>query len=909
MAQRMTKIDDKLPLPLLNDASVPSWQGLTASGSLPAPSFAGAEPSIPQGAYNPAVPEAPLSLPPIARAGVPQRVELLAPAGGLDAAFAAFHYGADAIYLGLKKFSARAEAENFTLEELDEITAFAHGLTPRRRVFVTINTLILQDELPELIDALVALEDLGVDAVILQDLGVYRLIRRCFPRLELHGSTQMSVHNRAGAEVLARLGFERVVLARELTFEEVDDVTRTPGIETEVFIHGALCYAYSGLCLFSAQTLGRSGNRGKCAYSCRDAYEVSGAPMTLRDGSHVKRDPAAGFPFSMKDLALPDHIPALRAAGVSCFKIEGRKKSPLYVATTTDYYRKLIDGRLDPAERPKIEADLQTVFSRPWTRLFVQSHKDKEVADRDTVGHRGTPIGKVDKVTGKGREARLRFMTRRSLERHDGLQIDLPVLGKPFGFPVDELWLVDKATGQRPKEAFIAPAGSLVEVGLPAEHPAIPCGAPVYCSSSQAVKQRYRHERPRPGLCRVRKPLHAEVVLTTDRCVVTAQCQGHQAAVELPGPFPACHDRAAMEAACGGVFGRLGDTCFELAALSFRNDGVAFIPVSQLNRARRDVLRALQQRLRASQTRRIATLQKELCYAESPRHAAEPHSVRAAAFRWSIKVDRISFLDTFDKEDWQDVDEVIIDISRDHPALLRESLASLPARIGGASIRLALPALTRQWEEKALVQKIQVLREAGYSRWEAANLSAWSYLGLDPTAAPAADPDLATDWSVYVLNRLAALQLGDMGVSRFALSPEDGLANWRSLVLEFGPRAVLIVYQDTPLFLAESCAYANLIGGCPGKANCNFQSMEMVSSHGEKVTALDYHCRTIVLNQGPFCLATRLDDLARAGAVSLRADFIYRPYEPSEVRACWRLVRAGKEVPGGHAANLDRGIL
>ena len=118
-----------------------------------------------------------------------------------------------------------------------------------------------------------------------------------------------------------------------------------------------------------------------------------------------------------------------------------------------------------------------------------------------------------------------------------------------------------------------------------------------------------------------------------------------------------------------------------------------------------------------------------------------------------------------------------------------------------------------------------------------------------------------------------------------------------------------MVYQDTPLFLAESCAYANLIGGCPGKANCKFESMEMVSSHGERVTALDYHCRTIVLNQGPFCLSTRLGDLAKVGAVALRADFIYRPYDPLEVRKRWRLVRAGRAVPLGHAANFDRGIL
>jgi hypothetical protein len=148
-----------------------------------------------------------------------------------------------------------------------------------------------------------------------------------------------------------------------------------------------------------------------------------------------------------------------------------------------------------------------------------------------------------------------------------------------------------------------------------------------------------------------------------------------------------------------------------------------------------------------------------------------------------------------------------------------------------------------------------------------------------------------------------------MGVTRFALSPEDGIENVRSLAGEFGPRAVVIVYQDTPLFVAESCAYANLIGGCPGKANCRFESMEMISSHGEKVTALDYHCRTIVLNQGPFCLGERLADLAEAGVVSLRADFVYRRYDPAEVARAWRLVRSGRTVPGGHSANFDRGVL
>jgi putative protease len=894
MSDSLTQDAGRVTLPLAVTAPEPEaqreWHGWSA-----------AVPLDPQGAYTDA--EAAPVLPPVVGNGR-RPVELLAPAGGPEAALAAFHFGADAVYLGLRKFSARAEAENFTLDEVDEITAYAHSLTPRRRVFVTINTLVRQDELPELIEDVAALGAIGVDALIIQDLGVYHLVRQHFPGLELHASTQLSVHNRAGAEALHRLGFRRVVLARELTFEEVRDITAAAGIETEVFIHGALCYSYSGLCLFSSQTLGRSGNRGKCAYSCRDSYEVHGAPLTLRDGSAVKRDPRQGFPFSMKDLALPDHIPALRAAGVSCFKVEGRKKSPLYVATTTDYYRRLIDGRMSEAERPDIEADLQTVFSRPWTRLFVQSHKDKEVADRDTVGHRGTPIGKVEAVLDDAtREPRLRFRTRRALEKHDGLQIDLPVLGKPFGFAVERLWLLPRGRGKR-QEVFEAPAGSLVEVSLPRDHPDLPAGAPVYCSSSQAVKNRYKYEHPKPGEFRTRRPVEVEVTLSADALTAAGRIAPEVAATRtLPGPFEPARDAAAMASAARGAFERLGQTRLRLGRFTFHNPDSRFVPVSALNQLRRELTTALEEGLRQQQAATVEQVKAAVL-------SGTQYSVISTQypFCWSIKVDRVGFLDALEDADVAGIDEIIIDIARDHPALLTERLGARAARVGRERIRLALPPLTRAWEDGGIRHKVERLRAAGWSRWEAGNLSAWTHLGLDPTR-PTTDIDLSTDWSVYVLNRLAAEQLTGMGVRRFALSPEDGLANVRALLGEYGPRAVLIVYQDTPLFLAESCAYANLIGGCPGKANCSFESMQMVSSHGEKVTALDYHCRTIVLNQEPFCLSTRLDDLAKAGAVSLRADFVYRNYEPREVRDRWRQVRAGKPVPGGHAANFDRGVL
>lgn len=886
-----------LNLPLVTDtATGPTWQGFRPTHDW-TPAHHDPEPDIPQGDY--AERSAAGSDPPSIEIPTSNHlVELLAPAGGPEAGFAAFHHGADAIYLGLKKFSARAEAENFTMAEVDEITAYAHSLSPRRRVFVTINTVVRNDELPELIDDLAALEAIGVDALIVQDLGVWHLVRRHFPKLELHASTQLAVHNRAGAAVLRQLGFQRVVLARELTVEEVHDITAEHQIETEVFIHGALCYSYSGLCLFSAQTLGRSGNRGKCAYSCRDSFHVEGAPAILRDGSPTCRNPQNGFPFSMKDLALPDHLPTLRAAGVSCFKIEGRKKSPLYVSTTTSFYRDLIDGQLANDERPQREAELQTVFSRPWTRLFAQSHKDKEVADRDTVGHRGTRIGQVEEV----RSGKLVFTTARALERHDGLQVDLPVLGKPFGFPVDQLWIVDR---NKRREVFVAPAGARVEVGLPAEYPSIPIGAPVYCSSSQEVKRKYRYDRPKAGLYRTRRTVNIELEMRPEKLSMLASCDDVRATIEVAGSFTAARESLRLASAVQDVFSRLGATEFTLGQIDIQNPDNCFIPVSVLNRARRELMTQLHDAMSINAKQRVDALKRTICCDRDKGTLPAP----SARLKWSIKTDRCEHIDAFEDEDWNDVDEVIVDIARDHPTTLVERLDQLGHRLGRDRVRLALPAITRKWEERGIVAKIARLKADGWIKWEAANLSAWNYLDIDPQNPKVTGLDIATDWSVYVLNRAAAEAVIAIGATRFALSPEDGRDNVKTLLQEFADRAVVIVYQDTPLFIAESCAYANLIGGCPGKANCSFESMQMESSYGEKVTALDYHCRTIVLNQGPFCLSPRLAELRKMGARNVRADFILRRYSPLEVRTSWRLIRAGRSIPNGHAANFDRGIL
>jgi putative protease len=835
-------------------------------------------------------------------------VELLAPAGEPEAAYAAFHYGADAVYVGLRKFSARAEAVNATPEELDAITAYAHSLQPRRRVFVTVNTLVLDQELPQLIDSLGVISDVGVDAVIVQDLGVYRILHRYFPELSLHASTQMAVHNLDGARTLKELGFKRVTLARELTLAEVRHITAHCGIETEVFVHGALCYSYSGLCLYSSQIRNRSGNRGKCTYPCRDLFKVTGSTIALHEAATFKRNPGEGLAFSMKDLALPNDIQALREAGVSSFKIEGRKKSPLYVAVTTHYYRQLLNGQVPTKTQQEIQADLQTVFSRPFTRLYVQSERNRNVADADTVGHRGTRIGKVEAVVrgGPGKML-LRFKSSRPLELHDGLQIDLPGEERPFGFAVDRLQTVD-ARRQR-RDVFEAPADSIVEVELPPERPHIPTGAPVYCSSSQAVKKKYRHASPKPGAFRFRHSMDLQITVSPNAVLAEAhlKAEANRPALDarqtLAGDFQHAKDIAKTNSAIQSAFEKLGDTPFQLGKLDIRNPDGLFVPVSIMNQVRRELTDELNRRLQAGLAERLENIRQKL--------AAPPSAVPlASSIGWAIKVDRLAYLEALPPKELSELEEIVIDISRDPLETLLARLESWKRELGQDRFRLALPILARSREEEELRRKAARLRDAGWSKWEVSNLYGWNLLGVDPsTGQPQHYPfDLSVDWPIYAMNHSAIEQILEMGAGRVTLSPEDGFNNMKHLLAAHPDACTVIVFQDTPLFISESCAFANLSGGCPGPDRCKFEQMEMNGAGGESIDAFNWNCRTVALNRKAYCIAASLEALRQAGARHLRADFVYRNYRPDVVPEIWRLVRAGKRPTATQTANFENGL-
>lgn len=274
----------------------------------------------------------------IRRQGLP---ELLAPAGDMQALYAAVMAGADAVYVGGKHFGARAFAKNFGDEELRAATRYCHlhGV----RIYVTVNTLVYDKEVYELAEYAAFLWQIGVDAAIVADLGAIDIIRKAAPRLELHASTQMGVHSTPGAELAAKLGCSRVVLARELSYKDISEISREASVETEVFLHGALCVCHSGQCLFSSLVGGRSGNRGECAQPCRLPYN-------------------GGYPLSLRDLSLAAHITELIESGTASLKIEGRMKSPDYVYGVVSIYRRLLDERRN-ANAVEHEA-LSRIFSR-----------------------------------------------------------------------------------------------------------------------------------------------------------------------------------------------------------------------------------------------------------------------------------------------------------------------------------------------------------------------------------------------------------------------------------------------------------------------------------------------------------------------------------------------------------------
>lgn len=468
-------------------------------------------------------------------------MENLAPAGNFECLERAVAAGADAVYLGCSAFSARAGAGNFNEEQLRQAVAFAH--LHHVRVHVTVNTLVKDGEMPRLLELLRLLNEVRVDAVLVQDLGVLRMARECFPDLPVHASTQMAIHNATGAAWCARMGMTRAVLARECSLEEIALAAKQP-IEIEVFGHGAQCVGVSGQCLFSSMIGGRSGNRGRCAQPCRLQYTYRGQ---------------RGAWLSPRDVCLRDELPRLERAGVASVKIEGRLKRPEYVAVVAGSYRRGIDG--EPATADEKQNLLQIFQRGGFMNGYAMDAEDAAVIDPTRVNHGGVPLGQIEAVS--GRLARLRLML--PLADGDGLQI---------------------RHGQEDHEMIYAgkdaAAGDIAVLRLRPDMRVSAGDQVVRLTSSKQLEQAQSLTIPPIPCDMLLSALPGEpLTLTVTDGVSVAAAQGETVQPAKNRAMTAEDARRSLD--------KTGDTSFVLDNLNVETAG-AFVPVSALNALRRETL-------------------------------------------------------------------------------------------------------------------------------------------------------------------------------------------------------------------------------------------------------------------------------------------------------------------------------
>ena len=508
--------------------------------------------------------------------------ELLAPAGHWDCAKAAVENGADAIYFGLDRFNARMRAQNFTEADLPQLMEFLH----RRGVkgYVTLNTLIFPAELAEAEQYLRTIVSAGVDAAIVQDVGICRLIRHLSPDFPIHASTQMTITSAAGVEFAQTIGCQLVVLARECSIKEINKIQqqiteKNVSLPLEVFVHGALCVAYSGQCLTSESLGGRSANRGECAQACRMPYELisDGQVIDLTNAQDNRK-----YLLSPQDLAGLDVLPELVKTGVSCLKIEGRLKSPEYVANVTRVYRQALDrtmSDLESTEGLEDRYNLEMAFSRGLHTGWFEGINNQALVHARFGKKRGVYLGEVTQI----RNEQITLRLQAPLKPGDGIVFD-------SGHP--------EASEEGGRIYTIAPHGqnSILTFGRGAlNFKRIHLGDRVWKTSDpeldRQVRQTYAGDTPQ-----FQRPIDLEIYGDVGQTLVVIACDriGHVVQVESEMPLVEAHNKPLTSDRLQEQLGRLGNTPFRLDRLTNHLNGSVMLPVSELNRIRREIVTQLE---------------------------------------------------------------------------------------------------------------------------------------------------------------------------------------------------------------------------------------------------------------------------------------------------------------------------
>jgi U32 family peptidase len=796
--------------------------------------------------------------------------ELLAPAGDFDCVRAAVENGADAVYFGLQSgFNARARAANFTVEELPGVVEFLH----RRGVkgYVTLNTLVFPAELAELEKLVREVAGAEVDAVLVQDLGLVRLIRRVCPDLPIHASTQMSLTAAQGIEFAARLGVERVVLARELSIGEIARIRRHTQVELEVFVHGALCVAYSGQCLTSESFGGRSANRGQCAQACRLPYDLvcDGEDRDLGDQKYL---------LSPQDLAAYDLTPELIAAGVSCFKIEGRLKTAEYVANITRHYRAAIDAAMagqPVAFSPGDVEEMELSFSRGFSRGWLKGCDHKALVPATSSTKRGVLLGEVLRV----KAARVTVRLNSPVKPGDGVVFEGDrAQGQEQGGRVYEIFRREKrqAQGAAGEEVELAFGRRDVDLAM------ICPGLKVWKTDDPALTARWRRTfSGRDPQRRLAVDVTVAAAVGRPLAIVARTANGCECRLTSPEPLAAAVRHPLTAEVLRQQLGRLGGTPLELRRLEAKIDGCPMVPLSVLGKLRREMANRLQQALVARPPRTIAS-QSVLAELDAnlPPGDATQETTSPELHVLCRTVDQLrEALAAGERSLYADFQDI-----REYAAAVETAHAS------GAAIFLATPRIEKPGEQGIF----RAMLRHGADGVLARNLGGLLY--FREHGVP-----VAADFSLNAANELTAALLREEGAQRVTPSYDLNRDQLLDLIAAVPPAWLeIVIHQHMPMFHMEHCVFCAVLSPGTNKTNCgrpcDVHEVKLRDRIGmEHPLKADVGCRNTLYSATPQSAAELVPRLLAEGVRHYRVELLDNsPREVKPLLALYRELLAGR---------------
>ena len=800
----------------------------------------------------------------------PSPPELLAPAGDWDCLRAAAENGADAVYLGLDSgFNARARATNFDLDNLSEVMNFLHQRCMKG--YVTLNTLAFTDELPRIEEAARRLAGAGVDAALVQDLGVARLLRKICPELSIHASTQMTLTSAECIEVAKDLGIERVVLPRELSIKEIRNVSSRTDMPLEAFVHGALCVAYSGQCLTSESLGGRSANRGQCAQACRLSYDLicDGNDIELGDRKYL---------LSPQDLAAFDLTTELIEAGICSFKIEGRLKTAEYVANTVQHYRTAIDAAFsgDKAafSSPQVN-DLEMSFSRGFSPGWLKGNDHKMLVPATSSAKRGVLIGEVVSTVGD----RVLIRLESSIAAGDGVvfQGDRENNAEQGG-RVYEVFRNNERQSGAVHGGNVALAFDRNAVDVSELQP----GLKVWKTDDPRLNKRLRATFNGPdSKRRISLNINAIAIAGEPLRIVAASPNGAACTVESDSVLEVARKHPLTEQTLREQLSRLGATVFELQELAATIDGSPMVPLSVLGKLRREMI----EQLESSSTKTLRTIndtalpQMQAAIREKT-HSARQHSVTANAASLNILCRSLNQLQTVITT-WIDNDTTasspVSDITGNLAPAIYADFADIrqygdAVRLGrdsGIKVYLATPRIQKPGE-MGIFKAMLKHQPAGVL---IRNLSGMSFFHEHhvPTVA---------DFSLNVTNELTAEYLLEHGVQRVTASYDMNRDQLLDLVRVVPPEWLeIVIHQHMPMFHMEHCVFCSVLSPGTNKTNCgrpcDFHKVELRDRTGlEHPLTADVGCRNTLFNATPQSSAEIVSNLQQQGIRNYRIEFL-----------------------------------